>query len=172
MDDQNARCFDTPRLGTRLRQVPLDAIVDLLPLTHSEDVIERYRARMIAGDLFPPIGVLPLFGRLVIADGHKRYQAARRVTSQPVTVEVWTYGRLLLDQWRQLRANSRKNARIVTSLFVQPSESLRLARSTFQHWMRVARCLGGFMGIRAAKNQRTDESTEGVRLAGPRTDER
>src|SRR5687767_12111550 len=66
------RCFAEPSSG-RARDVRLGDVVDLLPLTHNDHTIERYRARMAAGDLFPPIGVLPLFGRLVIADGHKRY---------------------------------------------------------------------------------------------------
>ena len=141
MSTKNARCFDATSAGMRLREVRLDEVVDLLPLTHSVETIERYRARMLAGDLFPPISVLPLFGRLVITDGHKRFQAALPLEPGVVVVEVWSLGRLLLDQWRQLRSNGRKNARIVCSLFVRPSESWRLLRSTGQHWIRVARCL-------------------------------
>ena len=138
--DMNTRCFETSS-GPGLREARLADVVDLLPLTHNEAAIEQYRCRMLSGELFPPISVLPLFGRLVIADGHKRYQAARTVTQEPVPVELWTFRRLLADQWRQVRANARKNRRIVSTLFVRPSESLRLMRSTLLHWLRVARCL-------------------------------
>jgi hypothetical protein len=141
LNDPHVRCFAASHGDLRIREVRLEEIVDLLPLTHSEDTIERYRARMVAGDLFPPVSVLPLFGRLVIADGHKRYQAALRVSPARVPVEVWSVARFLADQGRQVRSNARKNGRIVRSLFVRPSESMRLVRSTLQHWARVARCL-------------------------------
>lgn len=141
MIETNARCFDGSAPGLRVRHVRLHEITDLLPLTHSEATVASYRSRMIAGDLFPPVSVLPLLGRLVIADGHKRYQAALPLADGPVAVEVWTLGQLLSDQWRQARSNARKNRRIAASLFVRPAESLRLIRSTLQHWVRVARCL-------------------------------
>ena len=141
MSETKARCFDGSRPGLCLREVHLDEIVDLLPLTHGEGTIEGYRSAMLAGDRFPPIAVFPMFGRYVITDGHKRFQAARPIAASPVVIEVWSFRRLLQDQWRQVRGNARKNARIVTSLFVRPSESWRLLRTTLLHWVRVARCL-------------------------------
>lgn len=119
----------------------LDDIVDLLPLTHNENAIEAYRQRMAAGDEFPPIAVLPLFGRMVITDGHKRYQAARRVPLHRIRIEVWTWRDLAGDQWRQVRANARKNGRIARALFTNPSEAVDLVRDTLVHWRRVGRCL-------------------------------
>ena len=136
------RCFDAALAALRVREVRLDQVTDLLPLSHGHNTIALYRARMLSGERFPPVSVLPLFGRLVITDGHKRYHAARPLVSEPVPVELWTLRRLLADQWRQVRANARKNGRIVAGLFVDPAESMRLMRTTALHWLRVVRCLG------------------------------
>lgn len=141
MHGSSASCFDDSRAGLRLRWLRMPEIVDLLPLTHGDDTIESYRAAMSAGARFPPIAVFPLFGRYVIADGHKRYQAALRTGLDVAPVEVWTFRRVLADQWRQVRANGRKNVRIVRALFVDRAEAAYLLRTTILHWIRVARCV-------------------------------
>jgi hypothetical protein len=149
--ESQIRCFAADPGTRRVREVRLEEVIDLLPLTHNESAVERYREAMLAGTRFPPIGVLPLFGRLVITDGHKRFQAAKPIATGPVPVDVWTWRRLAADQWRQARANAGKNARIVRQLFVDPRESFHLARATALHWGRVARCLLVLVAPRSVK---------------------
>jgi hypothetical protein len=101
-------------------------------------VIHGYRERMRAGDLFPPVSVVRLLGRWLVADGHKRYVAWAGLGEEKILVEVWPLWRWLADQAGQAARNARKNGRIVTRLFVDPRESLHLARATTGHWHRVA----------------------------------
>lgn len=135
------RGFDTARADHPTRVLRIEEVVDLLELTHAAEVIRGYRERMRAGDLFPPVSVVRLFGRWLVADGHKRYVAWTGLGEKEIVVEVWPLGRWLADQAGQARRNARKNGRIAARLFVDPRESLRLARTTAGHWRRVARSL-------------------------------
>lgn len=113
-------------------------VIDLLPLSHAPDRIAEYREQMQKGDRFPPVAVVRLAGRYLIADGHKRYCAYRQLGHEQVVVEVWPFRRWLLDQARQAVGNGRKNARIVVTTFSDPPAAGRLFLTTLLHWRRVA----------------------------------
>lgn len=132
------RAFDPALAAHPTRELPAAEVVDLLELTHAAETIRAYRERMREGDLFPPVSVVRLFGRFLVADGHKRWAAFRGLGAERVVVEVWPVRAWLADQAGQARRNARKNGRIVARLFVDPRESLRLARGTARHWRRVA----------------------------------
>lgn len=148
------RGFDPARAAHPTRTLRLEEVVDLLELTHAPEVIRGYRERMSAGDLFPPVSVIRLFGRWLVADGHKRYVAWAGLGGSEIVVEVWPLGRWLADQAGQAGRNARKNGRILARLFVDPRESLHLARATAEHWRRVARSLAR----RALRRGRKPES--------------
>ena len=133
--------FDPARAEFPTRMLPVEAIVDLLPLTHVPERVTAYRDRMQAGDRFPPISVIRLFGRFVIADGHKRYSAYCLLGEPMIVVEVWPLHRWLRDQGRQARHNARKNARIVATSVSDPGGAGRLLLTTLLHWRRVASSL-------------------------------
>ena len=145
MDDsrpsERPRGFDAARAAHPTRRLRLEEVVDLLELTHAPEVIRGYRERMRAGDLFPPVSVVRLFGRWLVADGHKRYVAWAGLGEEEILVEVWPLWRWLADQAGQAARNARKNGRIVGRLLVDPGESLHLARATAGHWRRVAHSL-------------------------------
>lgn len=130
-------CFDPGVASHPVRFVAPSAIVDLLHVSHAHDVIDRYAAAMRDGARFPPVSVLRIAGRLVLADGHKRLAAARRVGVPAIPVEVWNWRRFASDQWRQARNNARKNGTIVRAAFRDPSLARSLAASTLRHWGRV-----------------------------------
>ena len=130
-------CFDPARATSATRTVEIANVVDLLPVSHAPERVHEYRRAMEAGALFPPVSVLSLFGRLVLADGHKRLSACRPLVGESLVVEVWPLPRFLRDQWEQARANGRKNAAILGHAFSDPREALRLLRSTTGHWRRV-----------------------------------
>ena len=132
------RGFDPARAAHPTRLLRIEEVVDLLELTHAPEVIRGYRERMCTGDLFPPVSVVRLLGRWLVADGHKRYVAWAGLGEKEIVVEVWPLRRWLADQAGQAARNARKNGRIVTRLFVDPRESLLLARATAEHWRRVA----------------------------------
>ena len=133
--------FD-PRLSEfPTRTLPADAVVDLLPLSHVPERVAAYRDRMRAGDRFPPISVIRIFGRHVIADGHKRYSAYRLLGGSDIVVEVWPLTRWLRDQWRQARDHVRKNARVLSVSVTDPAQAGRLLLTTVLHWRRVASSL-------------------------------
>ena len=135
------RGFDPARAVHPTRVLRLEEVVDLLELTHAPEVIRGYRERMCAGDRFPPVSVVRLFGKWLVADGHKRFVAWSGLGAKEIVVEVWPRRRWLADQAGQAARNARKNGRIVARLFVDPRESLQLARTTAGHWRRVARSL-------------------------------
>ena len=136
-----AEAFD-PRLADfPTRTLPAAAVVDLLPLSHVPERVAAYRDRMRAGDRFPPISVLRIFGRYVIADGHKRYSAYRLLGAPDIVVEVWPVSRWLRDQWRQATDHARKNARVLSVSVTDPPQAGRLLLTTVLHWRRVASSL-------------------------------
>lgn len=133
--------FDAGLCAAATRRVRVDEVLDLLPLTHAPETIAAYAERMRRGDRFPPVAVVRLAGRWVVADGHKRLQAALSLGVSEVTVEVWGPRELLRDQARQVRQNAGKNARIARAAFHDRAEAVRLLRATFGHWRRVAASL-------------------------------
>ncbi len=138
---EHPRGFDPALAAHPTRVLRIEEVVDLLELTHAPEVIRGYRERMTAGDRFPPVSVIRLFGRWLVADGHKRYVAWAGLGGEEIVVEVWPIRRWLADQARQAARNARKNGRIVSRLFVDPRESLLLVRTTAEHWRRVAHSL-------------------------------
>lgn len=135
------RGFDPGRARHPTREMAVGEVVDLLELTHAAERIREYRERMREGDLFPPVSVVRLFGRWLVADGHKRLAAYRGLQADRIVVEVWPIAAWLADQAGQARRNAAKNGRILARLFVDPRESARLAAGTARHWKRVARSL-------------------------------
>jgi hypothetical protein len=133
--------FDPGRAEYPTRSLPVSDVVDLLPLSHAPERIAQYRERMAAGDRFPPIAVIRLFGRYVIADGHKRYSAYRSLGAAAIVVEVWPLTRWLKDQWQQAVGNARKNGRILRTGVSDPRRAGRLLLTTLLHWRRVATSL-------------------------------
>ena len=129
--------FDPSLAKLPTRMLRLDSVVDLLEITHAPEEIERYRDEMLRGDRFPPISVIPLAGRYVVADGHKRLAAYKAIGRPDILVEVWTTRRLLQDQWRQMLVSVQKGGRIVWWSFTDPPKAARLALSFWQHWRRV-----------------------------------
>jgi hypothetical protein len=134
-------CFDPALAEGSTRVVPVSEIVDLLSITHAPERIEDYRLAMLRGSLFPPVAVVRLFGRFVLADGHKRLTACKGLGCSSIPVEVWGPGRFLRDQARQVSENARKNAAILKASFREPREAARLLATTLAHWKRVAVCL-------------------------------
>ena len=134
-------CFDSTLAEGPTRIVSVEEIVDLLSITHAPDRIEDYRLAMRRGSLFPPVAVVRVFGRFVVADGHKRLAACRGLGCSRIPVEVWGIRRFLGDQARQVGENSRKNAVIFRTAFRDPREAARLFATTLAHWKRVAVCL-------------------------------
>lgn len=133
--------FDLARVPGPIRFVRVAEVLDLLPLTHAPETVAAFGEAFRRGERFPPIAVLPLAGRLVLADGHKRFAAWRQAGGHEIAVEVWTPSRWLADQLRQVRDNARKNARILRLLADDRPEALRLLRATTGHWRRVATSL-------------------------------
>ena len=134
-------CFDAAAAEYPTRVVAIAAVTDLLSVPHAPEVVGRYREAMLAGERFPPVSVIRLGGRLLLADGHKRLRAYRTLGPETILVEVWTLARWLRDQRRQLRENARKNATILRRSFRDPAGAARLLGTTAAHWRRVARSL-------------------------------
>jgi hypothetical protein len=122
-------------------EVAIETLTDLLTVSHAPERIAAYAEAMQAGARFPPLAVVRLAGRLVVADGHKRLAAARRCGARIVLVVFWPWRRWAADQRRQAAGNLRKNGRILRYVFTDPREAVRLARTTTDHWWRVARSL-------------------------------
>ena len=131
--------FDASCATSPIARLPVSAVHDLLTVTHAADRIARYRDEMAGGARFPPISVIRLFGRYLVADGHKRLAAFRALGAgeDEILVEVWPLSRWLADQQRQAVANARKNGRILALSVTHPREAGRLAATTVLHWRRV-----------------------------------
>jgi hypothetical protein len=133
--------FEPRHDGAATHEVPIEAVTDLLTVSHAPERIAAYADAMQAGAKFPPVCVVRLAGRLVVADGHKRLAAARESGARTVLIEIWSWRTWAADQRRQAAGNLRKNGRILRYAFTNPREALRLARTTTDHWRRVARSL-------------------------------
>lgn len=137
--------FDATLARGRVRRVSCSEVIDLLPITHAPETIARYRKSMEQGERFPPVAVLRMVGRFILADGHKRLRACRSLGIEEISVDVWTLKHWLGDQKRQFSNNLRKNRKILTLSFSNPREAGMLALGTLQHWIRVARSLASFL---------------------------
>ena len=142
--DHAPPCFDPTRAEYPIRVLPIDAVIDLLSVSHAPERIAEYRAAMQRGDAFPPIAVVRFGTRYYVADGHKRLSAYRSLTSSPIVVEVWTRRRWLRDQWEQFSRKTRQQLDLVRR-FSSDAEARRAARrlaiDTLEHWRRIARSL-------------------------------
>jgi hypothetical protein len=148
-------CFDVALARGPVRRVAVARIVDPLPVTHAADQVLAYREAMLAGERFPPVAVLSIFGRFLLADGHKRFAAFRDLHEPEVVVEVWGAGRWLADQGRQVAGTGRRLGRAGRLLFVRPRESWALLAAAPRHWWRVARSLGAHAATLLAGRART-----------------
>jgi hypothetical protein len=133
--------FDPGAVPGPVRWVASRRVVDLLAVPHDPGTVESYWRRMEEGHRFPPIAVVPVGGWYLVADGHKRLTAWRQLDGGELPVELWTVGRWLVDQRRQVRDNLRKKRRILVALRRDPDEARRLLGTTLLHWRRVARSL-------------------------------
>jgi hypothetical protein len=136
--------FDPGLAREAVRTLPRKAIVDLLQVSHDPQTVAAYRDAMREGAKFPPISVVRLGGRWIVADGHKRLAAAAGLGGGLIVVEVWPPRRLAADLGRQLLRSVSRLARIVAGLGRVPSaraDARRLARDTAVHWGRIARSL-------------------------------
>jgi hypothetical protein len=134
------RGFDPTLATAATRTLPIDAVVDLLHVTHAPERIATYRAAMRRGDRFPPIAVVCIAGRFFIADGHKRFSAYRSLPVSEIVVEVWTLRRWLRDQGRQFVHKTRQQWRILSRSVVDRharAQAARLFWDTVGHWKRV-----------------------------------
>src|SRR5271163_919983 len=134
-------CFDASRAEFQTRVVPIVQVLDLFTTTHAGERIESYRQAMAEGELFPPISVIQVGRRFVIADGHKRFCACRALGLGQVTVELWPISRLLADQYRQFTRKSRQIATVLTRAVRHPDgrkDAHRLYWDTVGHWKRIA----------------------------------
>lgn len=133
--------FDSALAKFPTRTLPIARVVDLLPRSHVPERVELYRRAMHQGRLFPPVSVIRVGEKYLLADGHKRLAAYHTFAPRHVTVEVWTYSRWLCDQGGQLVRNFRKNGEILRLAFTNRREAARLLIATLGHWRRVALCL-------------------------------
>jgi len=137
-------CFDAELATAPTRTLSIDAITDLLHVTHAPEQIAVYRRAMERGDRFPPIAVVRLAGRYFVANGHKRLSAYRARRVDDIVVEVWPLHRWVRDQWEQLAHKSRQQWRLLWhSPFDAQArrQARRLFWDTLGHWQRIARSL-------------------------------
>lgn len=142
--DDRLSCFDPARADFPTRVLPLERIVDLLSVPHAPERIAQYRDAMQRGERFPPIAVVRIGRRFVVADGHKRLSAWRALAGGPVLVQVWTIRRLLLDLWRQFARKTQQQAALLWRSTRDPQargDARRLALDTVGHWRRIVRSL-------------------------------
>jgi hypothetical protein len=136
--------FDPGLARYRVRELPLDRIVDLLQVTHDPQTVAVFRQAMLEGAKFPPISVVPLGGRCVVSDGHKRLTAYSSLWAGPMVVEVWPLWRLGVELSRQLLRSFRRCLHIaVRAPWTREArgEARRMVRDTAFHWRRIANSL-------------------------------
>jgi ABC-type multidrug transport system fused ATPase/permease subunit len=139
-------CFDPALAAFPTRRVPIDAVVDLLHVSHAPERIAAYRRAMEGGQRFPPISVVQVAGRLLIADGHKRFSAYRSLGVTDIVVEVWTLRRWVRDQCGQFLRKSRQQWTLLWRSVHDRrarAQATRLFWDTIGHWRRVGLSLVG-----------------------------
>jgi hypothetical protein len=145
--------FDPALAEFPTRVVAIREVLDLLQVSHAPERIGAYRDAMQAGAVFPPISVIRVGGRYLIADGHKRFSAYRMLPVNDILVEVWTLRRVGRDQWQQLGRKTRQQLALLRASAQDPSARRavrRLALDTVGHWRRVLRSLSAWRRDRAA----------------------
>ncbi len=142
-DESNPTVFDVRLADHPTTTVAASSLVDPLHRTDAPEKVSAYRDAMRRGDRFPPVSVVSLFGRLWVADGHKRLSAARALGVREVPIQIWTHAQWLADQRRQARASLARWSDILAS----PDWSTRGGRAaaevaaTVSHWSRIARSM-------------------------------
>ena len=134
-------CFDGARAAGPTRVVAVTAVVDLLEITHAADRILEYQEAMRQGARFPPVAVVRCGRRFWLADGHKRFAAYRALGEREILVEVWSWGRVGRDQWRQFRHKTAQQWRVVRGARRDAAGRAafrRLLGDTIGHWRRIA----------------------------------
>ena len=134
-------CFNPALAAFPTWRVRIDQVVDLLPVSHAPDRIAAYRHAMECGERFPPISVVRVAGRLLIADGHKRFSAYKSLPVTDIVVEVWTTRRWLRDQCGQLLRKTRQQWSLLWRSVREPrarAQATRLFWDTIGHWRRMA----------------------------------
>jgi hypothetical protein len=134
-------CFNPALAVFPTRRVSIEQVVDLLPVSHAPERIAAYRHAMERGEQFPPISVVRVAGRLLIADGHKRFSAYRSLPVTEIVVEVWTARRWWRDQWGQFVRKTRQQWTLVWRSAVDRrarAQATRLFWDTLGHWRRMA----------------------------------
>jgi hypothetical protein len=147
-------CFDPALATAPTCLLPVDAIVDLLEVTHAPERIEEFRRTMDCGDRFPPVAVLRVGGRYFLADGHKRFSACKSLAVKEVVVEVWTLRRWLSDQRRQFVGKTRQQARLLVRCAFDRrarAQGVRLFWDTVGHWRRLGASLARRWHSRTAR---------------------
>ncbi len=137
-------CFDLKLGSSPTRVVPVERVVDLLVVTHAPDRVERYRHAMLAGDRFPPVSVLPLFGWFLLTDGHKRFTAYKSIHAAEIPVQVWTIRRSMTHLGRQTLKEATQGCHIVAKLGRDPEAGTQLKKflwSRVVHYRRLGRSL-------------------------------
>lgn len=140
------RCFDPARATSLTRIVPLAQVVDLLQVTHAPDRVAEYRNAMKEGKQFPPIAVIPLAGRFIITDGHKRFAAYKTLQVGQIVVEIWTTRRCLRDLARQGLRQAHRGWCILSRTHLDAgarAETLKYLRSQVTHWKRIVASMLG-----------------------------
>ena len=138
IDAVPSRGFDVTQAAYPVRVVPLGRVVDLLPISHAPERVGEFRRLMAAGHRFPPIAVIRVARRWLVADGHKRLTAYAGLGEPRIAVQVWTYRRWLRDQWDQAAAHASKNRRMFALASSDRPEARRLLLTTVLHWRRAA----------------------------------
>ena len=137
-------CFDANLASSPTRLVPASRVVDLLSITHVPHRVEEYRSAMLQGDLFPPVCVLPVLGRFLLTDGHKRFAACKSLGEEEILVQVWTLRRSAAHLGLQTVREAREGCRIIFRLGRDPQAPHQLKkflRSRVAHYRRLGRSL-------------------------------
>ncbi|MBI4516413.1 MAG: ABC transporter ATP-binding protein [Deltaproteobacteria bacterium] len=136
--------FDPALARYRTQTVLTASVVDLLHLSHAPWRVAEYREAMLRGERFPPISVVRLGRRLLIADGHKRFSAYAALGNRTIVVEMWPWRRWLADQGRQLVHKLSQLLSIMIGSLHDPRArraAVRLFHDTVGHWRRIAHSL-------------------------------
>ncbi len=136
--------FDPALSAAPTRCVSVRRVVDLLNVTHAPERIESYREAMCAGDRFPPISVVRLGGRYVVADGHKRLSAAKALGEERIDVEIWSIWRLTRNLAGQSARHAAAAGRALGGVFRGADgrrDSWHFVTATVAHWRRTGRSL-------------------------------
>ncbi len=136
--------FDSSPAPARTRIVPIEAVVDpFASQPHNPAQVEAYRQAMLNGAQFPPIAVVRVGSRYLVADGHKRLTAFRSFGPSEIRVETWRWRDWVRDQHRQARNQMHKHRQALRSSLTDPGALLQLWRSIMRHWLRIARAVTG-----------------------------